>query len=67
MALLIEVTELKDLSKGEYFKISPSSQKVWVKEDYQRDIKKYSCSNALDMNNERFFKPSQVVYLNFEF
>jgi len=62
-----EVTELKDLPKGEYFKLSPSSQKVWIKEDYQRNIKKYSCSNALDINNERFFKSEQVVYVNFEF
>ena len=63
----IETTTLKDLPGGEFFKKSPTASKVWTKGTYQRDIKKYSCINAEDINNETFLKGSQNVFINFEY
>ena len=67
MINLINITELKDLDKGEFFKLTPDSKKVWVKGDYDRSQKKFSCINAENINNERFFKSSQVIWQGFEY
>ena len=60
-------TTIKDLPGGEFFKTSPTASKVWTKGTYERSIKKYSCINAEDINNERFIKGSQSVFINFEY
>lgn len=59
---------IKDLKKGEYFKLHDSeSSPVWVRGDYVRSDKKFSCYKFDDVNHERFFFGSSKVYNNFEF
>ena len=64
---IIEVTELKDLNKGEYFKLKPDSKKVYIKGEYLRDEKRFSCIDFEDINKERFLKPTTVIWTQFEF
>ena len=67
MINIINITELKDLSNGDFFQLKPNAKKVWVKGEYDRSQKKYSCINAENINDERFFKADQVVWLGFTY
>lgn len=60
--------EIKDLKKGEFFKLSTSdSSPVWVKGDYDRGEKTYSCYRFDDVNHETFLKASRQVFTGFTF
>ena len=62
---------LKDLKKGEYFTLKqiaePNENQVYVKGDYDRGSKTYSCYKFSDTNSERFIKGNKQVYINFVF
>jgi hypothetical protein len=62
---------IKDLKKGEYFTLKeieePNESQVYVKGEYDRLSKTYSCNKFSDMNSERFFKGDKVVYTGFTF
>jgi len=64
---VIEVTELRDLNKGEFFKLKPDSKTVYIKEDYFREEKRFSCAYFDDISKGRYLKPETVVYTQFEF
>ena len=63
--------KLKDLKKGEYFtrkKIEyPKENQVWIKSDYDRYSKKYSCINFSDISREIFLKPDTEIFTDFIF
>lgn len=67
----MEAKRIKDLKNGEYFTLKPIEEpkesQVWVKGDYERKEKKYSCTKWNDFCKEKFFKGVQVVYVDFEF
>lgn len=62
---------IKQLKKGEWFTIKdyvvPAEQQVWVKGEYDRTTKSYSCYNYADVNKERFFKADKQVFTGFTF
>lgn len=64
---------LKELKKGEYFVLKSLGEteakesQVYVKGDYDRSQKKYSCYKFSDVNQERFFKSSKEVFTDFIF
>ena len=62
---------LKELKKGDYFTLKPYEEpkesQVYVKGDYERSEKKYSCCKFSDVNYERFLKGSTTVYTDFTF
>lgn len=58
---------LKDLKQGEFFKTSATAKKVYIREDYVRELKKFRATDYDDMNRERFIKGSTTVYVGFEF
>lgn len=62
---------IKELKKGEYFTLKdveyPSENIVWVRGDYERSMKKYSCYKFSDVCHERFFKGDKEVYTEFTF
>jgi hypothetical protein len=64
---IIEVTQLKDLKKGEFFKLKPDSKTVYIKDEYFRKEKTFSCTYFDDISRGRYFKPDTVVYTQFEF
>lgn len=67
----MEAKRIKDLKKGEYFTLKPveypSEKVVWIRGDYERSEKKYSCIKWCDMCHENFMKGDRLVYVDFEF
>jgi hypothetical protein len=63
--------ELKELKKGEYFTIKPidvpKENQVYIKGDYDKLSKTYSCIKFSDMNEERFYKGDKIVFTGFTF
>jgi hypothetical protein len=58
---------LRDLARGEFFRLSPRSNKTWSKENYDRSSGSFSCIDFDNINNERFIKGSQLVFVEFDF
>lgn len=63
---------IKELKKGDFFTLRdygeyPDEKKVYIREDYERTSKKYSCSKFSDYMHESFFKGSKIVYTDFTF
>jgi hypothetical protein len=63
----IPMVPLKNLPKGEYFKRKPDSNKVWIKGDYDRYMKKFLCGAFDDISQGMYLKPTTPVYTEFEF
>ena len=64
------ITNLKDLKKGEYFKrVSKKGigQEVYIKGDYDRASKTYECYKWSDVNSFINLKGSTIVCIEFEF
>ena len=66
----MEQTKIKNLKKGEFIKRSvkgaPSSR-VYIKGDYDRASKSYSCITYDDINQEIFIKADKMVFHGFTF
>lgn len=62
---------IKELKKGEYFTIKPIAEpkesQVYVRGEYDRSEKKYSCYKFSDICAERFFKGDKEIYTEFIF
>lgn len=62
---------IKDIKKGEYFTLKdiaePKESQVYVRGEYDKSSKSYSCYKFSDVNSERFFKGSKVVFTGFTF
>lgn len=63
---------LKDLKKGDFFTLKdygefPDDARVYVRGEYDRSEKKYSCSKFSDWNYETFKKGSVKVFTDFTF
>lgn len=63
--------KLKDLKKGDFFTKKPleypTEKQVFIRGDYDRSDKKYSCYKFDDINNEQFLKGDKLVYTDFIF
>ena len=59
--------KLKEIPKGEFFKRQPNAKKVYIKGEYDRTEKDYSCINAEDINNEIFIKGDKNIYIGFDY
>lgn len=62
---------IKELKKGDYFTLKPITEplanQVWIRGDYDKESKTYSCINFDDTSYERFIKGSRTVYTDFTF
>jgi hypothetical protein len=59
---------IKDLPKGEFFKRKADSVKVYQRDEYNREAKKYDCADMLDVwGNGLQLKGSTVVYIGFDY
>ena len=63
----VPMVPLKSLPRGEYFKRKPDSNKVWIKGEYDRYMKKFLCGAFDDISQGMYLKPSTPVYVEFEF
>lgn len=65
------IRELNKKNKDEYFKLVDNKGNigkcVYFINGYVRELKKYSISPFDDINKERFVKPTQQVFTEFEF
>lgn len=65
-------TTIKELKNGEFFTLKdygeyPDEKRVYIRCEYDRASKKYSCIKFEDINAETFKKGSTVVYTDFTF
>lgn len=66
-------TTIKDLKVGDYFTLKGYGEQdvperaVWVRGEYDRTSKTYSCCKFNDMCHEHFFKGAKVVFTDFIF
>lgn len=59
---------LRELKKGDFFRLKDlDTATVYVKGEYDRSSKTYSCFKFEDVNEERFFKGSKKVFVGFTF
>ena len=62
---------IKELKKGDYFTLKnyayPSESQVYVRGEYCKSMKAYSCYKFNDVNHERFIKGTKEVYTEFIF
>lgn len=66
----MEKAKIKDLKKGEYIKRSikrQPSNEIYIKGDYDRATKSYSCIAFYDINKEIFIKADKEVFYGFTF
>lgn len=63
--------KLKELKKGDYFTIVnveyPNDSQVYVKGEYDRSSKTYTCSKFSDFCFSKDFKPNKEVFVDFIF
>lgn len=60
--------KIKDLKKGSYFtlnKIEATSNDIYVRGEYIREAKKYSCYKYNDVNKERLLSGNKQVVNDF--
>lgn len=64
-------TTLKEVKNGEFFTFKPNEEPneniVWVKDGYDRSIKKYICYKWADVNHYAERKGTTTVYVDFTF
>lgn len=69
---MVKAILLKNVKKGEFFTLRDiendvQTTKVYVKRDYDRASKKYSCTRYSDFNDEKFLSGDKIVYVGFTF
>lgn len=57
---------LGDVKHGDYFKLSENSR-VYVRGEYVRSVRRYSCHPFDDVNRERFIPGKKAVFTDFKF
>lgn len=67
----MEKTTLNKVKKGDYFTLkpieNPLENQVYIRDDYDRETKKYSYYKFSDINRFGEKKGTTTVYINFTF
>lgn len=64
----VRAADLKTLKRGDFFKLSAThNAPVYVKGDYDRGSRKYSCHRWDDSNDSRLMAGSRTVFIGFSF
>ena len=62
---------IKELKQGDMFTLKeiefPKESQVYVRGEYDRSSRTYSCTKWNDCNAERFFKGTKTVFTDFTF
>lgn len=65
------MTKIKDLKRGNYFTFKdvdfPDDSQVWVRDEYDRESRKYLVYCFADVNKSRLVSGDKNVYTNFIF
>ena len=63
----MEQVQIKDVKKGDYFRRKPDAKTVYIRGQYDRTEKDYSCIDDMDINREIFLKGSTKVWVGFTY
>lgn len=62
---------IKQLKQGEYFTKKPveipKESQVWIRGEYDRELKKYECYNFADINKFCYIPGNKEVFTEFTF
>lgn len=62
---------IKDLKRGDFFTVkpieNPTEKQVYIRGDYDRSAKKYTCTRFDDICTTRDFPGSKTVFTDFTF
>lgn len=64
---VIRFKKIEDLKKGEFFKRTETAKKVFVKDGYNRSIKRYQAHEFEDVNSFIGLPKGKLVFIDFEF
>ena len=59
--------QLKDVKKGEFIRRKPDAKTTFIRGQYNRSMKDYSCTDFMDTNREIFLKGTTKVWIGFTF
>ena len=63
--------QVRQLKQGDFFTLTkieePKETQVYIRGEYDRTTKKFSCYKFSDVNYERMLAPNKVVYTGFTF
>ena len=59
--------QIKEIKNGEFIRRQSDSKTTYIKGDYDRTNKDYSCINFDDINKEIFIKSTTKVWVGFTF
>ena len=63
--------KIKELKKGEFFTLkpinNPKETQVYIRGDYDRETRKYSCGKFSDISFSRLFDGNKEAYTDFTF
>ena len=64
----MDTAQIKDIPRGEYFRRTSTSAKVYIRGEYIRGTtRRYSCMDTEDANREIFLKGTTVVVVGFTY
>lgn len=67
----MKAVKLSTLKKGDLFTLKPieepTESQVYIRDDYDRSLKKYDCYKFSDICQYRSFKGDKIVYVDFYF
>ena len=62
---------IRELKKGDFFTLkpieNPTEKQVYIRGDYDKGEKKFSCGRFDDISYEKMFSGDKVVYTEFVF
>ena len=64
---MCEFKIIKLVPKGEYIKRNETTQKVYIRGEYCRELKAYECIDTDDINHQIYIKSNKPVYVGFTY
>jgi hypothetical protein len=58
---------IRELRRGEFFRLKPDSKKTYMRGDYDKSEKKFYCENFDDISDGRYFQSKKMVIVDFTF
>jgi len=68
VAPVLQTKKISELKAGEFFKRKPGAAKVYIRGEYVREIKKYSCDDCGDVWGDGLqLKGNTIVFIGFTY
>ena len=59
--------QIQDVKKGEFVKRTATTLKVYIRADYQRDMKRFQLDDTTDIFRAVYIKRGTLVWVDFEY